>query len=146
MQKGVFFIFFCLRLYILVNNFSVILGQLLGFNQYYAMGMKCLAQGHNTTPPGRGSNPQPCNQEFDILPTELSVLLQRFFYDAAQIAENRNFPKFLDILKTCCNHTKIRTNNFYHREMSPKDADGNELTLHSDLGLHCLPGPTCLKT
>ena len=42
------FNFVCLRLYVAVNNFSVILGQLPGFNQYLAMGMKCLAQGHNT--------------------------------------------------------------------------------------------------
>ena len=43
-------LFVCLRLYILVNNFSVILGQLPGFNQHLAIGMKCLAQGHNTAP------------------------------------------------------------------------------------------------
>ena len=40
--------FVCLRLYAPVNNFSVILGRLPGFNQYAAMGMKCLAQGHKT--------------------------------------------------------------------------------------------------
>ena len=43
----------CLRLYVPVNNFSVILGRLPGFNQYNAMGMKCLAQGHNTVPQAR---------------------------------------------------------------------------------------------
>ena len=42
-----FFVLFCLRLYVPVSIFSVILGQLPGFN-HYAMGMKCLAQGHNT--------------------------------------------------------------------------------------------------
>ena len=65
--------FVCLRLYVLVNNFSVIFGRLPGFNQYSAMGMKCLAQGHNTAPRVR-MNPQPCDQESDALPTELSVL------------------------------------------------------------------------
>ena len=41
--------FVCLRLYVPVNNFSVSLGRLPGFNHVYsAMGMKCLAQGHNT--------------------------------------------------------------------------------------------------
>ena len=39
--------FVCLRLYT-VNNFSVILGQLPGFNQ--SNWDKCLAQGHNTRP------------------------------------------------------------------------------------------------
>ena len=33
-----------------VNNFSVILGPLPGFNQYKATGMKCHAQEHNTVP------------------------------------------------------------------------------------------------
>ena len=35
---------------VLINNFSVILGRFPGLNQYYAMGMKCHAQGHNTAP------------------------------------------------------------------------------------------------
>ena len=43
-------LFVCLRLYVPVNIFSVILGRLHGFNQYLAMGMKCLVQGHNTAP------------------------------------------------------------------------------------------------
>ena len=34
----------------MVNNFSVIFGQLPGFTQHQAMEMKCLAQGHNTAP------------------------------------------------------------------------------------------------
>ena len=44
-------LFDCLRLYLPVNNFSVILGRLPGCNHYLkqikAIGMKCLAQGHN---------------------------------------------------------------------------------------------------
>ena len=38
------YLFVSLRLYVLVNNFSVIFGRFPGFNQYSAMGMKCLAQ------------------------------------------------------------------------------------------------------
>ena len=34
---------YLLRLYVPVNNFSVILGRLPGFNLYQAMGMKCFA-------------------------------------------------------------------------------------------------------
>ena len=44
--------FVCLRVYVQVNNFSIILGRLPGFNQYSTMGMKCHAQGHSTAPPG----------------------------------------------------------------------------------------------
>ena len=38
-----------LRLYVPVNNFSVMLGRFPGLNQFMAMRMKCLAQGHNTS-------------------------------------------------------------------------------------------------
>ena len=39
---------FGLRLYIPVNNFSVMWGCFPGLNQYIAIKMKCLARGHNT--------------------------------------------------------------------------------------------------
>ena len=45
-----FSLFVCLRLNVLVNNCSVILGRFPGFNQYEAIGMKCLAHGHNIAP------------------------------------------------------------------------------------------------
>ena len=35
----------------------------------------------------------------------------------------RNFPKFSDILKIYPNGSNIRTKMFYHRVMTPKDAD-----------------------
>ena len=54
----------------MVNNFSVILGRLPGFNQYLAMGMKCLDQRHNTAPQQRS---EPCDHESEALPTELVV-------------------------------------------------------------------------
>ena len=36
----------------------------------------------------------------------------------------RKFPKYSDTQKICCNHSKIWTMWFYHRVMSPRDADG----------------------
>ena len=36
----------------------------------------------------------------------------------------RNFPKYLDTQKICCNHSKIWTMWLYHRVMSSNDADG----------------------
>ena len=67
--------FVCLRLYIRFNNFSVILELLPGFNQYFKQwGWSVLLK--DTTPRSRWrSNPRPCDQELDTLPTELSVLL-----------------------------------------------------------------------
>ena len=44
------FDFVGLRLYVPVNNFSVMLGRFPGVNQYKAMKMECLAQECNTTP------------------------------------------------------------------------------------------------
>ena len=70
---GTWFFWFGLRLYVPVNNFSVMSGHFPGFNQYYAMKMKCLAQGHNTAPLV-SSNPRPCDQKPGTLPTELTVL------------------------------------------------------------------------
>ena len=43
-------ILFGIRLYVPVINLSVISGRFPGLNQYYAMKMKCLAQGQNTAP------------------------------------------------------------------------------------------------
>ena len=39
---------------------------------------------------------------------------------------------------------KIWTVWFYHRKMCPKDAD--KMAPASDLSLHCIPRPVCLKT
>ena len=64
---------FGLRLYIPVNNFSVKAGHFPELNQYSAMKIKCLAQGHDTTPLVR-FEPPTCNQETCTLRTELSVL------------------------------------------------------------------------
>ena len=36
----------------------------------------------------------------------------------------RKCPKYSDIQKSCCNHSKIWTMWLYHRVMSPNDADG----------------------
>ena len=36
----------------------------------------------------------------------------------------RNFPKYSDTQKICCNHSKIWTIGLYHRVMSPNNADG----------------------
>ena len=36
----------------------------------------------------------------------------------------RNFPKYRDTQKICCNHSKIWTMWLYHRVMSPNGADG----------------------
>ena len=63
------FCLFGLRFYVLVNNFSVMSRRSPWLNQYKAMKMKCLAQGHNTPPLVRDSNTRPCT-----LPTELMVL------------------------------------------------------------------------
>ena len=50
----------------------------------------------------------------------------------------------------CCNQPKIWTWLLYHRAMRSKDADGmansQDPDQQSDLGLHCLPRPVCLKT
>ena len=40
------------------------------------------------------------------------------FYD------NFEFPKHSDTQRICCNHSKILTMWFYHRVLSPNDADG----------------------
>ena len=64
---------FRLRLSIPINSFTVILGWLPGFNQYYAMGMKCVAHGHNTVSWMR-IEPTTFDQGSEALPTELSVL------------------------------------------------------------------------
>ena len=75
------FCLFGLRLNVPVNNFSVMLGWFPGFwfNQYKAMGIKCLAQGHNT-PQRLRFEPVTLRSESDALPTELSVLT-RFSHD-----------------------------------------------------------------
>ena len=44
------FLLFGVRLYVPVNNFSVMLGRFPWLNQYLAIKTKCLAQGHNTVP------------------------------------------------------------------------------------------------
>ena len=36
----------------------------------------------------------------------------------------RKFPKYSDTQSICCYHSKIWTMWLYHREMSPKDAEG----------------------
>ena len=47
----------------------------------------------------------------------------------------RKFPKYLDIQKICCNHSKIWTMWLYQRVMSPNDTDGiaNSVSLRSSL-------------
>ena len=47
-------------------------------------------------------------------------------------SENRKFPKYLDIQKICCNHSKIWTMWLYHRIMSPNDADGKAHSVDTD--------------
>ena len=61
--------------------------------------------------------------------------------------------KNLDNVNSCCNHPKIWTIWIYHRVMHSKDADGiansvdpDQTAPQSDLGLHRLPRPICLKT
>ena len=49
-SKQQYALFVCLRFHVPANNCSVLLGRLLGFNQYQTMGIKCLAQRHNTEP------------------------------------------------------------------------------------------------
>ena len=56
-------------------------------------------------------------------------------------------PKNSDTRK----YPEIGTVSFYDRVMGPKDADGMANSVdpdqeQSDLGLHCLPRPFCLKT
>ena len=43
-----------------------------------------------------------------------------------QKATYRNFPKYSDTQKICCNHSKIWTMWLYHTVMSPNDANGME--------------------
>ena len=94
--------------------------------------MKCLAQGHNTSP-GWGSNLRPYNQESDALRTELSVLPKTnivlmlindcktsFQTDLAVVrssSPNTNLGIitgiFLDSLETLHNHTYAIYSNFY---------------------------------
>ena len=59
-----------LWLYVQVKKKFNHVGTFPWLNQYLAMKMKCLAQGHNTAPLVRSSNPRPCNQGSDTLPTE----------------------------------------------------------------------------
>ena len=40
------------------------------------------------------------------------------------IGSYRNFPKYSDTEKICCNHSKIWTMWLYYSVMSPNDADG----------------------
>ena len=47
-HSGKFVCFVGFRLYVPVNNFSVMSKYIPGLNQYEAMKMKCLVQGHNT--------------------------------------------------------------------------------------------------
>ena len=68
----------------------------------------------------------------------------------------RKFPKYLDTLNMCCNHSKIWTMWLYHRVSSPNNADGMAncvdpdqtapLEEQSDQGLHCLPRHICPTT
>ena len=67
----------------------------------------------------------------------------------------RKAPKFSDARKLCCNLPKIRTKSPNLRIFCQKDANGiansedpDQTALYEqfDLGLHCLPGPICLKT
>ena len=67
----------------------------------------------------------------------------------------RKVPKFSDARKLCCNLPKIQTKSPNLRGFCQKDANGiansedpDQLFLEEqfDLGLHCLPGPICLKT
>ena len=44
----------------------------------------------------------------------------------------RKFPKYSDTQKICWNHSKIWTMWFYHRVMSPNDADGIPNTVDPD--------------
>ena len=48
-----------------------------------------------------------------------------FFFDISVIVSGayRNFPKYSDTQKICCNHSKILTMRA-HRVMSPNHADG----------------------
>ena len=65
--------FLGLRLYVPLNIFSVMLERFAGLNQYKAMKMKYLVQGHNTAPLVR-FEPTTLHQESGILLTELMVL------------------------------------------------------------------------
>ena len=64
----------------------------------------------------------------------------------------RKSPENSDTRKICCSHPKIWTKWLCWRVMHPKDAYGlansvdPDQTAQSDLGLHCLPIPICLKT
>ena len=44
------------------------------------------------------------------------------------------FPKYSDIQKHCCNHSKIWTMWFYHTVMSPNEADGMANSVDPDRG------------
>ena len=73
------------------------------------------------------------------LPTEPAV-----WYESSLFAKPlTNYNKLLE-------HPKNLNNWPYSREMPPKDADGiansEDPDQQSDLGLHCLPRPVCLKT
>ena len=41
------------------------------------------------------------------------------------VSNYSNFPKFLGILKVCCNQSKILTKRFYHGVMPTKVTEGN---------------------
>ena len=44
----------------------------------------------------------------------------------------RKFPKYSDIQKICCNHSKIWTMWLNHKVMSPNDADGTANSVDPD--------------
>ena len=57
----------------------------------------------------------------------------------------RKFPRFSDIRKIGCNHSKIRTKRLNHSVMHPNGEDRMANSVdpdqQSDLGLHCWPRP-----
>ena len=62
----------------------------------------------------------------------------------------RKVPKFLDARKLCCDPPKIQAKRLNLWVFGQKDANGiansgNPDQEQSDLGLHCLPRPICLK-
>ena len=65
----------------------------------------------------------------DIVYVQRSQQLYEFFFFFFVIGQVvcwqlRKFPKYSDTEKICCNRSKIWTMWFYHRVMSPNDADG----------------------
>ena len=59
-------------------------------------------------------------------------------------SDNHKFPKYSDIPKNCCNHSKIWTIWLYHRVMSQNDGDGMANSVDPDLDAVC-PGISVQK-